>query len=89
MILQMLVWGLLVCLGLLLGSTWTTQALQAKLRRQAEERRRINEEWSMLRTARQQRSRCRRCASRLPGRDEYYTGQPSRATKPHFSPTDT
>lgn len=32
---------LLVCVGLLLGASWTTQALQPKLRHQAEERRRL------------------------------------------------
>lgn len=63
---------LLVCLGMLLGTTWTTQALQPKLRRQAEERRRLNEEWAMLRTARRQRSGCPRCASPLPEWDWYY-----------------
>lgn len=61
----------LVCLGILLGATWTTEALQPKLRRQAEERRRLNEEWSAVRTARQQRGRCPRCASLLTERDWY------------------
>ncbi|MDQ4032541.1 MAG: hypothetical protein M3332_09840 [Actinomycetota bacterium] len=42
---------LLICLGLLLGTTWTPQALQPKLRRQAEERRRLNEEWVAVCTA--------------------------------------
>ncbi len=58
---------LLVCLGLLLGATWTVQALHRKLRRQAEERRRLNEEWLAIRTAQQHRTRCPRCASPLPG----------------------
>jgi hypothetical protein len=56
---------LLICLGLLLGTTWTIQALQPKLRRQAEERRRLNEEWSAVRTARRQQSECPRCGSPL------------------------
>ncbi|MDQ3762754.1 MAG: hypothetical protein M3460_14180 [Actinomycetota bacterium] len=56
---------LLVCLGLLLGATWTTQALQPKLGQQAEERRRLNDEWLAIRTARQQRSECPRCARPL------------------------
>jgi uncharacterized paraquat-inducible protein A len=56
---------LLVCLGLLLGTSWTTQALQPKLREQAEERRRLNEEWSAVRTARRQRGECPRCGSLL------------------------
>jgi hypothetical protein len=60
---------LLVCLGLLLGSTWTVQVLQHKLRRQAEERRKLNEEWSVVRTARQQRGKCPRCARPLSDRD--------------------
>jgi cell division protein FtsL len=62
---------MLVCLGLLLGSTWTTQALQPKLRRQAEERRQLNEEWSAVRTAHEQRGKCPRCASLLTERDWY------------------
>jgi hypothetical protein len=61
--------GLLVCIGLLLGTTWTFQILQHKLRRQAEERRKLNEEWLSVRTARQQRGKCPRCASPLSGRD--------------------
>jgi hypothetical protein len=62
---------LLVCLGLLLGSTWTIQALQPKLRRQAEERRRLNEEWLAVRTARGQRGKCPRCGRLLTERDWY------------------
>jgi len=60
---------LLVCLGLLLGAAWTVQALQPKLRRQAEERRRLNAEWSAIRTARGQRGRCPRCAGPLSEQD--------------------
>jgi hypothetical protein len=63
---------LLVCLGLLLGTTWTTQALQPKLRQQAEERRRLDEEWSALHAARQQLSTCPRCGYALNKRDWYY-----------------
>ncbi len=63
---------LLVCLGLLLGTSWTTQALQPKLRQQAEERRRLNEEWLAVRTARRQRGECPRCASPLSGQDWYF-----------------
>ncbi|MGH3888159.1 MAG: hypothetical protein ACRDSZ_16615 [Pseudonocardiaceae bacterium] len=59
----------LVCFGLLLGATWTVQALQPKLRRQAEERRRLNEEWSAVRAARQRRGKCPHCASPLSERD--------------------
>ena len=64
--------ALLVCLGLLLGTAWTIQAVQPKLRRQAEERRRLNEEWSAVRTAHQQRTECPRCASPLSERDWYF-----------------
>jgi hypothetical protein len=63
--LQVLSGVLLVCLGLLIGTAWTTQALQPKLRQQAEERRKLNEEWVALYTARQQRSRCPRCGATL------------------------
>jgi cell division protein FtsL len=63
---------LLVCLGLLLGATWTTQALQSNLRQQAEERRRLNAEWSAVRTARRQRGECPRCASPLSERHWYF-----------------
>jgi hypothetical protein len=68
------VWSamLLVGLGLLLGATWTIQALQPKLRRQAEERRRLNEEWSAVRTARRQRGACPRCATPLSEQDWYF-----------------
>ncbi len=62
---------LLVCLGLLLGSTWTIQALQPKRDRQAEERRRLNEEWLAVRTARRQRDMCPRCGSPLSERHWY------------------
>ena len=70
--LQVLGAVLLVCLGLLLGSSWTIQAVQPKLRRQAEERRRLNEEWSAVRTALRQRGGCPRCASQLSEQDWYY-----------------
>ncbi|HKR52532.1 MAG TPA: hypothetical protein VJT72_23735 [Pseudonocardiaceae bacterium] len=60
--LMILVAVLLLCFGLLLGATWTVQALQPKLRRQAEERRRLNAEWVAVRAARQQQKTCPRCA---------------------------
>lgn len=71
MTIEVLVAILLVCLGILLGTTWTTEALQPMLRRQAEERRRLNEEWSAVRTARRQRGTCPRCASPLTERNWY------------------
>ena len=52
---------LLVCFGLLLGATWTTQAIQPKLRQLADERRRLNEERLTVRAARRQRAVCPRC----------------------------
>ncbi|MDQ2884237.1 MAG: hypothetical protein M3Y48_24620 [Actinomycetota bacterium] len=71
MTLQVLSGVLLVCLGLLLGATWTIQALRPKLERQAEERRRLNEEWLAVRTARRQRGTCPRCGSPLSERNWY------------------
>ena len=62
---------LLVCLGILLGANWTIQASQPKLRRQAEQRRRLNEEWSAVRAARRQRSECPRCGTLLTEQDWY------------------
>jgi len=70
----------LVCLGLLLGGAWTIQAVQPKLRQQAEERRRLNEEWSAVRTAARQRGTCPRCATLLPEGDWYFA--PTRVEDP-------
>jgi hypothetical protein len=64
---------LLICLGLLLGSTWTVQALQAKFRRLAQERRRLNDEWLTIRMARGQQGQCPRCARLLCEQDWYLT----------------
>jgi hypothetical protein len=64
--------ALLILLGLLLGWAWTNQALQPKLRQQAEERRRLNAEWMAVRTARRQRAECPRCAGPLSEQDWYY-----------------
>ena len=63
---------LLLCIGVLLGASWTTQALQPKLRRQAEERRRLNAEWSAIQTTRQQRRECTRCG---PSGGDWYFAQ--------------
>jgi hypothetical protein len=60
---------LLICLGLLLGATWATQALQPKLRHQAEERRRLNAEWVAVRAARHRLETCPRCGYQLPSKD--------------------
>jgi hypothetical protein len=56
-----------LCSGMLFGTAWTIQALQPKLRRQAEERRSINAEWQALRNTQQsvQLVRCLRCGCRL------------------------
>jgi hypothetical protein len=62
--------GLLICLGLLLGASWTGQALQTEFRRRAEERRKLNEGWQEIRTARQ-RSQCPRCRNFLSEQDFY------------------
>jgi hypothetical protein len=71
MTIQVLSAVLLVCLGLLVGSSWTIQAVQPKLHQQAEERRRLNEEWSAVRTARRQHGQCPRCGSALSEQDWY------------------
>lgn len=57
----------LFCFGLLLGAAWTTQFLQPKLCQQAEERRRLNEEWAALIDARAALERCPRCGYRFTG----------------------
>ncbi|MGB9279451.1 MAG: hypothetical protein WCB57_05065 [Pseudonocardiaceae bacterium] len=64
--------ALLFLLGMLLGATWATQALQPRLRRKAEERRRLNAEWSAVRAAQRQRGQCPRCASPLSEEDWYF-----------------
>lgn len=55
----------LLCLGLLLGASWTSQTHLPERRQLAAERRRLNEEWAAVRTARQQRLHCPRCAGPL------------------------
>jgi hypothetical protein len=67
---QVLFGVLLVCLGILLGSAWTIQAVKPKLRRQAEERRRLNEEWS-VRATRRKGDVCPYCGSPATERDWY------------------
>jgi Pyruvate/2-oxoacid:ferredoxin oxidoreductase delta subunit len=61
------------CLGMLLGTTLTIQASQPRLRRQVEERRRLNAEWQAVREAQQsmQLVRCRRCGYVLPDQTRY------------------
>ncbi len=62
--------GLLICLGLLLGESWTGHALQAESRRRADERRQLNEEWQAIRAA-PHHNQCPRCASTLSPKDSY------------------
>ncbi len=69
---QVLVGVVLVSLGVLLGSSWTVQVQQPKLRRQAEERRRLNAEWFEIRKTRQERDECPRCGILLSAPDSYY-----------------
>lgn len=78
-IIDLLLALLLVCLGLLLGATWTTRALAPKRRQAAEERRRLSAEWSAVRTARRQRTECPRCSSLLSERDWHYSCAPTLA----------
>ena len=80
MTVQVLSAVLLVCLGLLVGSSWTIQAVQPKLHQQAEQRRRLNEEWSAVRTARRQRGRCPRCGSALSEQDWSFRTHVGRGT---------
>ena len=67
---------LLVFLGVLLGTAWTTQAVQAQLNHQAEERRRLNEEWVAVRAARTQSVRCPRCGILLTEQSWYFDPTP-------------
>ncbi len=69
MTVQVLSAALLVCLGVLLGTTWTTQLLQPRLGRQADDRRRLNQEWLAVRAARRQWAVCPRCGNLLTERD--------------------
>ena len=63
--------GLLICLGVLLGGSWTSQALQADFRHRAEQRRQLNEEWQAIRAARHH-NHCPRCTSPLSPHDSYH-----------------
>jgi hypothetical protein len=81
--LQMLVGVVLVCLGVLLGSTWTALAFQSKHRRQIEERRQLNEErrrldekWAEVRRVRWWRGLCPRCRAVRSDRSWYFAQAP-------------
>jgi hypothetical protein len=59
---------MLLCLGGLLGATWTTQVMGGVSRRHAAERRSLNESWQALETARRTRgepAHCARCHQKL------------------------
>ena len=63
---------LLFFLGMLIGASWNTQANQSQLRRQAEERRRLNDEWAAIRAVRRQQTECLGCASPLYERNWHF-----------------
>lgn len=69
--LQVLVVGGLVCLWLLLKVARAIMTSLSKLRQPTEEYRKLNEQWSGIRTARGQWGECPHCASPLSGRDGY------------------
>jgi hypothetical protein len=62
-----------LCVGVLLGTAWTVQVLQPRLRRQAEERRRLNAEWQAIRDTRGSVHvvRCPRCGCLIGESDMY------------------
>ena len=63
--------GLLICLGLLLGGSWTRQALQADYRHRAEQRRQLTDEWQAIRSARHH-NHCPHCIRPLSPHDSYH-----------------
>ncbi|MGH3672354.1 MAG: hypothetical protein ACRDSH_17250 [Pseudonocardiaceae bacterium] len=69
----------LLCLGLLLGASWTSQTHQPRIRQAAEERRRLNEEWAAVRATRQQRGCCPHCEGPHTGRDGFSGRVPHRS----------
>lgn len=65
------------CLGALIGSAWTVQALEGRLRYHATERRRLNDEWAAVRALRERRRRCVDCDDELNWhRDRVLVGAP-------------
>jgi len=82
---QVLCWALLaalllVWLGLLLGATWTTQALQARFRRQAEERRRLNAAWAAVHATAHHGEKCPHCG--YPPTDQDWHAEPTPVEDP-------
>jgi hypothetical protein len=63
--------AVLLCVGGLLGTSWTSRTLAAKFRQLAGERRRLNEGLLAIRTARRQEGECPRCACPLSEWDWY------------------
>jgi hypothetical protein len=53
--------GLLFCIGMALGTTWTIQTMRWKLERLADERREVNDEWLTLHTVRRKLDSCPHC----------------------------
>lgn len=52
---------IVLAVGGLIGSSFTTQTLEQKSRRQAAERRELNREWRALESARATGTACRHC----------------------------
>ena len=70
---ELMVGGLLlICLGMLLGATSANQLRQSQLRRQAEERRRLNNEWAAIRAVYRQQAECPCCAFPLYEQNRYF-----------------
>lgn len=63
---------LLVFLGILTGTAWTTMATRSQIRRQTKERRRLNEEWAAIRAVHRQHTECMRCANPLYAQNWYF-----------------
>jgi len=54
-----------ISMGALIGSAWTTQALEGRFRHHAAERRRLNQEWAAVRALRERQRRCIDCEDEL------------------------
>lgn len=61
--------AVLICIGGLLGASWTTQMLETVSRRHAAERRVLDEAWRALEASRHRQGqvRCAHCDRRLTG----------------------
>lgn len=67
MITAALVLTAVLAIGVLVGSTWTVHAAQDTFRARAAERRDLDEQWQLLATEQQRRTRCGRCGAAVPG----------------------